>query len=236
MDIQLKGGESTNDRRLDRVKQFDERSRAYPIRAALPSTKPRSYTWSCNVFLDQGQEGACVGFSLAHELNARPVVVHVDADYARNQIYREARKIDEWPGEDYEGTSVLAGAKILHNLGYFTEYRWAFGLDDLILAVGRHGPAVLGVNWYEGQFDPDPNGFIHVGGELAGGHAILCNGVNLKGRYFTLHNSWGQDWGNNGECKISFEDIDRLLHEQGEVCVPVMRSKKAILQSTFLPT
>lgn len=216
------------DPRLDRLVQFDERSWEFPIRAIIPTLAPqRSYTWSCHTYLDQGMEGACVGFSVAHEIAARPKPLPASKDMARN-IYLEAQKIDEWPGESYAGTSVLAGMKTASKMGYFNEYRWAFGIDDLIMAIGYKGPAVLGINWYEGMQQADSDGFIHVFGKIRGGHAILCNGVNVKKRYFRLHNSWGQDWGQSGDTFISFEDLDRLLHEQGEACVPVIRTVGSI--------
>lgn len=221
--IQLKNRTTTNDPRLDRVVQFDEQSRKFPIRALVSAKKPRSYTWRVNNWLDQGQEGACVGFSWSHELAGRPKEVSgITNDFAR-AIYRRARQLDEWPGEAYEGTSVLAGAKAVSEAGHLIEYRWAFGLDDLILAVGYQGPAILGINWYEGMFNTGNGDFIEPTGQIAGGHAIVCHGVSVKGRYFKLHNSWGKDWGNNGECKISFEDMYRLLHENGEACIPVIR-------------
>jgi hypothetical protein len=218
-------------RKFDRCIAFDERSRNYPIRKVV-SKKPRSYTWSVGVWLDQGSEGACVGFSWAQELAARPVVCRDLTDsFARNRIYLEAQKIDEWPGEDYEGTSVLAGAKIVANLGAMAEYRWAFGLEDLRLAVGHAGPAVLGINWYDGMFDTGPDGFIRPTGALAGGHAICCFGVNQKERYFKLHNSWGRSWGRDGVALVTFDDMERLLEEQGEACVPVKRKRIDLLEA-----
>lgn len=213
-------------RKLDRLVQFDERSRNFPIRALVPK-KPRSYTWSVNIWLDQGQEGACVGFAWAHELAGKPVIYNnVDNAFARERIYKEAQKIDAYPGEDYEGTSVLAGAQVVQKqLKAMDEYRWAFGLDDLWLAVGHAGPAVLGINWYEGMFDADAKGFVHVTGSIAGGHAIVCYGVNQREKFFRLHNSWGRNWGINGNCAVTFDDMDRLLHEEGEACIPVKRLK-----------
>jgi hypothetical protein len=226
--IRLKNNNTATDPRLGRIPEFDKRSLEYPIRAlvlAEQASKPRSYTWRVNKWLDQGMEGACVGFSWTHELAARPMVVSdVDNLYARG-IYKEAQKVDEWPGEDYEGTSVLAGAKVVQKLGHMEEYRWAFGLNDLILAVGYKGPAVLGINWYEPMFSPDEKGFIHVDGGLAGGHAILCYRVNVKQKFFGLWNSWGDSWGLNGACLVSFDDMERLLSEDGEACIPVHRLK-----------
>lgn len=223
--IQLNGGFVAEDPRLDRLPSFDPRSMDYPIRATTEEKKERSYTWSCYEYLDQGQEGACVGFSIGHEIAARPVAVKGMTATTASSIYLAARYVDEWPGENYSGTSVLAGFKAAKALGYFSEYRWAFGLKDLVLAVGYKGPAVLGINWYEGMFNTDSEGYLHVTGDIAGGHAILCNGVDVKKKRFRLHNSWGYDWGMKGDAYISFADVERLLHESGDACVPVKRLK-----------
>lgn len=221
MSYALRNGESTEDPRLDRLVQFDERSREYPILALVDTRKPRSYTWRCDVALDQGREGACTGFSRAHWIAGRPKERPADAKLAR-KIYKRAQQIDEWEGEDYSGSSVLAAVKAAAEMGYVKEYRWSFSLHDLAIGVSRHGPAVLGVNWYEGMYAPDHDGLIHVRGRRLGGHAILCNGVNVKAKTFTLHNSWGPDWGDGkGECEISWDDMDRLLHEDGEACFAV---------------
>lgn len=212
---------------LGRLEQFDERSLNFPIMALISTAQavaPRSYTWSCIPYLNQGSVGACVGFSWTHELAARPTVLNVQTDYAF-EIYHEAQKIDEWPGEAYEGSSVLAGAKVLKARGFLDEYRWAFSVNDLILAVGYKGPAVLGIPWYDGMFSPDNEGIIRPTGQVAGGHAILCNGVSLKRSLFRLHNSWGQWWGLNGDAFISFDDMAKLLGERGEACIPVKRGK-----------
>ena len=167
--------------KLDRLAQFDARSRAYPIRAVVGEKTPRSYTWACDAYNDQGTEGACVGFAWSHELAARPVVGWTSEADALS-IYRRARQLDGWPGEDYDGTSVLAGAKAAKERGRLVSYRWGFSLDDLILAVGYTGPAVLGVNWYEGMFDTDSSGYVRATGSVAGGHAILCRGVSVRAR------------------------------------------------------
>lgn len=210
------------ERTLDRRAFFDERSRAFGVVATIEPTKPRSMSWSVNTWLDQGSEGACVGFAVAHDLSARPAI-HPATDWLAQLIYREAKKVDAWAGEAYEGTSVLAGVKVAQRLGHFAEYRWAFGLNDLILALGYKGPAVLGVNWYEGMFDTDADGYVRPTGDIAGGHAILARRVNIPGRFVELHNSWGKGWGVNGRARISFDDLDRLLHEDGEACIPVAR-------------
>lgn len=206
---------------FDRVAQPDPRDMAYPIRPLLAIRGPRSYTWGCARWLDQGSEGACVGHAWAHELAARPKV-HLEVDSATAfLIYREAQKIDEWEGEAYSGTSVRAGAKICQQRGWIKEYRWAYGVSDALDAISRKGPAVLGINWYSGMMNPDGEGLIKVSGVVEGGHSILAMGVSVKRRTVTLHNSWGPQWGVGGRCYISWDDFGRLLTEQGDCCIPI---------------
>lgn len=217
-------------RPLGRLANFDERSRHFAMRHLVESKKPRSYTWRCSTFLDQGQEGACVGFACAHELAARPVEIKVGDALARS-IYLDAQRIDPWPGGAYpgakpyyEGSSVLAGAKVLQRRGFIPQYRWAFGLQDLILSVGYLGPAIIGVNWYEGMFNTGSDHFVRIKGDAVGGHAIMVRGVSVSQKSFTLHNSWGTGWGRYGQAFISWADMERLLHEDGEAVIPLNRA------------
>lgn len=210
-------------RTFDRRVEFDDRSRRFPIRALVTGKTPRSYTWRCSTFLDQGSEGACVGFSWSHELAARPHEWPVTNRFAQ-QLYEQARRLDEWEGEDYDGTSVLAGAKAAKAGGFIGAYRWAFSIDDLILAVGYQGPAILGINWYEGMLDTDSSGWVQPEGEVVGGHAILCRGVSLNQGYFTLRNSWGSSWGLGGDCRIGISALAKVLADQGEACIPELRA------------
>ena len=82
---------------------------------------------------------------------------------------------------------------------------------------------MLGIDWYEGMYEPDAFGFIDNTGDVLGGHAILCYGVSYKYRYFRLWNSWGNDWGVGGSCKVSFDTMERLLYAQGEAVFPLGR-------------
>jgi hypothetical protein len=204
--------------------EFDERSRAYPIRTLIPKgTVPRSYTWACGVRLDQGATPRCVGYSIAQEGSARPVKVPNVTPSTADKIYRRAQDLDQWPGHNYDGTSVLAGIKAAAELGWYPEFRWAFSERDLCLAVGWHGPAVLGINWYQDMMTPDLNGIVNPTGAVAGGHAILCNGFNVKSGFYRLANSWGPSWGKAGDCFVSRKDMAYLLAHQGEACIPIRR-------------
>lgn len=246
----LKNNATTEDDRLDRVYPGVEAhlpSLAYLITDTPLAQKPfRSRTWPLKVWLDQGKEGRCVEFGLSHELAAIPFRISdtvINDILAERKIYWPAQRRDNWAGGSYpgaspvyEGTSVLAGAGVCKEYGFYSEYRWAMNVEELARAVAYQGPAVLGVNWYQGFFDPGADGFIRIGTlGVAGGHCICCIGVrvvkNKDGApdydksYFILQNSWGKDWGQNGRCKISWTDTARLISEEGEVLLPTIRNQ-----------
>lgn len=207
---------------LGRVAAFDERSRAFGI-TAIEDRAPRSYTWAAGRQLDQGESPACVGFSWAGELGARPVVIATDDQQGR-ALYAAAQGIDRGEGRNWpEGASVLAGAKAVKATGHMDEYRWAFGADELAVAVSWTGPAVIGIPWHRSMFDVDAAGVLHPDGNVVGGHAILVRGYNVKARRFLLRQSWGPSWGKGGDCYLSHADLGALLADQGDACVPVRR-------------
>lgn len=255
--MRLKDGSEVEDPRLDRLVQFDERSREYPIMTKITRQQreePRSWTWDVGWWLNQRNLGACVGYAFTHELLASPIrVAPTDTDldeFAREEVFHKAQHDDPWAGcylgsscpieassDKYEGTSILAGIRTIQELGYINEYRWAFGEDDLWLSLSWFGPVVLGINWYEGMFNPDSEGFIRPTGQVAGGHAIVAYRTRAAtgGRsdeWYEVWNSWGDDWGGNaddllpGTARISREDMRKLLSEQGEACVPVVRTRR----------
>lgn len=238
--------EDFSTRIVDRLPEFDEKSRGFAAISPTDTRAFRSYTWSCGVYNDQGQEGACVGFAWTHELCARPKVVLRDADFAL-EIYHRARVLDQWPGEDYSGTSVLAGVKAIqeieNSLGnpLIREYRWGFGIQDVLRIIGYQGPVVLGINWYYDMYFPSiGTNFIKPTGDIVGGHAILANGVRIVRldktkpatwdnvdqdlSWVRLHNSWGTGYGDGGDAFITVRDLDTLLQNDGEACIPVLRS------------
>lgn len=235
----LRDGSEARDRRLARLRQFDPRSREHKIADIVGRKSPRSYLWQCAKHLDQGEEGACVGFASTHALLAlKPSLPGLNARFAVRRVYWEAQKADSWPGGSYpeatpkyEGTSVLWAMKLLRQSGYLASYRWAFGLQDLILAVSWAGPAVLGLWWYEGMADPCSCGYLHPTGKRTGGHAILCKGVDVDRGHFVVHNSWGRSWGRGGDALISFSDMNWLLKNEGEAVVPTVARNVAKLSA-----
>jgi hypothetical protein len=237
-EIALKGGVTTSDPRLDWVPRKDEASRGFGVVAKLEEqAKPqvrRSRSWKGGVVTDQGREGACVGHGYTGFLNAMTQQRRIaQATPYAFDLYHRIQHRDPWAGcsmgrrcpiqpsgEQYDGTSTLDGAKELKDRGEISEYRWAFGLEQVILALGNVGPVVLGIPWYDSMYDA-PNGELKVSGSKVGGHCILARGVSVTKGYVILRNSWGPDWGLGGDARISFDDLGRLLADDGEAVVPI---------------
>jgi hypothetical protein len=74
--------------------------------------------------LDQGADGACTGFGLAAVINYLLWVRALETDETKNfksvsphMLYDLARFYDEWPGQDYEGSSCRGAMKGWHKHG-----------------------------------------------------------------------------------------------------------------------
>lgn len=222
--IVLKGGHKTHDPRLGRIPQTDIRNLNFDVRKTnivVQHDTPRSYTWRCLIWLDQGNLGSCVGNAWAHELAARPKEVQgIDQQYAVD-LYHAAQKLDEWPGEAYEGTSTLGGAKATMATGKIGGYHWCTDIEAVKIVVSWRKPVVVGANWYASMFTPDVAGLVKIGGGIAGGHEWLVRGYSIVTDLFLCRNSWGLSYGISGDFYISAKDLDRLLFaEGGDCCVP----------------
>lgn len=215
--------------KLDAKLWKDPQSRAYGIRPLLAGTDTQPKTiWAppknSLLPLDQGNEGACVGFGWSGELQVPPVEIPVHNQFARN-FFDGAQRIDQAEGRYYpNGATVLAGAKFAKKMNWISEYRWCFGMEDLIDSLCHRGPVVLGINWYAGMYSTDVDHRVWVNGELVGGHCILCVGWWPRhpkfGNCFLLLNSWGKMWGDNGIGYVAESDMRLLLiNEQGEACI-----------------
>lgn len=217
---------------------FDHRSKNFGIDALIPQNIRRDRLWTVGPILDQGREGACVGFGWTAEALSTPVAVKLDqmaADVPKDpnqfalSVYHRAQILDDQPGENYSGTSVLAGAKTLVEFGLLREYRWAFTIDDVINAIIHRGPVVLGIEWHQGMYQA-PGGMLEVSGPVVGGHCITAVGYRtaassaFKEESIILQNSWGTVWGANGLAEIRAKDVAQLLANGGEACIPFKRS------------
>lgn len=187
-------------------------------RMAAPQVKGSRF-WYGHGALDQGSEGACVGFSWCQMLNSSPRPKSYDNEFAFG-VYNRAKDLDEWEGSDYDGTSVRAGGLAAKEKNLITGFAYAATVEELVVWLLNKGPAVLGVNWRSGADSPKKENDYYIypmSGNIRGGHAIEVDGVrwmHKKGDYFRLRNSWGSDWGYGGRCKVSRDDMERWLAER----------------------
>jgi hypothetical protein len=215
---------------LGRRYAFDPRDQQFPLRAVVAPAQTVAdikikYWPGLDYWGNQGQVSACCGYSAVHLLHSSPITYRKQIPvYDPVSLYREAQKVDEWPGEDYEGTSVRAVMKVLQDAGFIESYHWAVSLLALRTAV-KSSPVVVGTNWYEDMFFPDKKGKIKIGGSIAGGHAYLIDGINENTETFRIKNSWGRSWGRRGYAYISFENMQQLMSEEGEICLAIEKKK-----------
>jgi len=208
---------------LGRLVSEDPRDQQYLLAAPRLTPGRTSRSWFDNGWWgNQGNQPQCVGYAWAHFIEDSPET-HPDPERSAYvdpaEIYHEAQKIDEFPGEGYDGTTVRAGAKYLQKSGYIGEYLWAYDADTLARNILEVGPVVMGTDWYQGMFSPDNKGILHLEGPNAGGHAYLINGYNSQRKLFRIKNSWGRMWGEQGRAYLRFKDLQTLLDDQGEACM-----------------
>ena len=213
----------------------DERSRQYGVRPLLLPAPRMSTFWPLPdgpYPLDQGAEGACTGYGIAHELAAGPVIVPgVDNAYALRR-YRRNQEMDRAAGNVFpDGATVLATMKAAKADGLITAYRWAFGVDDVIDTLCTVGPVCLGIDWYDGMYETQSDGLVDVTGEKVGGHFITLVGYAIHPRVgpcVLWINSWGRGYGvaderldvPGGVGWLTVADLGRLLAADGEAVVP----------------
>ena len=107
----------------------DIRDRYYE--PALIQLKPEMDNREGAVVLDQGQEGACTGFGLAAVINRLHAAGSEKTFIASpRMLYEMAKKHDEWPGEDYAGSSCRGAIRGWKNMGVCEEEDWPYRTDD----------------------------------------------------------------------------------------------------------
>ncbi len=209
----------------------------------VPQAKPlkeylslyRRYTGKSVPILDQGQEGACTGFGLAAVCNyllgsrARGV-----ERVSARMLYEMAKRYDEWPGNDYDGSSARGAMKGWHQHGVASEKTWPYMSKRLEMTDNRAGDAAtrpLGAYFRVNHKDLVAmhaafaetgtlyaTAAVHAGWDdvhkstgriphrrvQEGGHAFAIVGYEETG--FWIQNSWGPDWGKGGFALLSYED------------------------------
>lgn len=86
--------------------------------------------------LNQGSEGACTGFGLACVTNYLLWRRHIEAGaktamaaVSPRMFYELAKHYDEWPGQDYDGSSCRGALKGWHKHGVCADTLWPYPID-----------------------------------------------------------------------------------------------------------
>ncbi|MEV8475958.1 hypothetical protein [Streptomyces sp. NPDC051173] len=221
--------------RLGRHIEHDPRSLAYALSEDLLPTAYTSVVHTVRIpVLDQGDLGSCTGNAAEALAGADPLYGAIpdtvaarptgDADADERQavaLYSAASRLDgiqgQYPPTD-TGSTGLAVAKAAQQAGLISGYQHALGLDQTLKALSA-APVIVGVNWYEGFDTPDPAGRVGVAGSVRGGHEFLLHGLDTRTQTVLARNSWGTGWGAGGCFSFSFDDLGRLLAEQGDATV-----------------
>jgi hypothetical protein len=187
--------------------------------------------------LDQGSLGSCTGNAGVGATGSTPfyeTLQHLNTDWTEAtavKLYSDATIVDGfdgvYPPED-TGSSGLAIAKVLKSRGWISGYQHTFTFTDMQAAL-QNGPVLIGINWYNNFFDPDSDGVISIAqtDEVAGGHEVVVDEIDMEKQRFGFTNSWGTGWGVGGRAYIPFALMQRLLKEDGDVTVLVPLSQPA---------
>lgn len=195
--------------------------------------------------LDQGALGSCTGNAMVGALGTSPVweplpIGTILDQETAIQIYSAATSIDDWPGQwppTDTGSSGLAVAKVTRSRGLISGYVHTFTVEDALRAASV-GPLLLGTHWYSSFDEPDQaSGLIGIDRDafVRGGHEVVIDEVLVEEELVGITNSWGPWWGAHGRCYLSWEDLDRLLAEDGDVIVPVPLSQPAPVPDPTVP-
>jgi hypothetical protein len=141
-------------------------------------------------------------------------------------LYSLAQQLDDWPGQSYPGTSVLAAMKAGQQLGWWDTYVWARGVRDIAQALLQVGGVGIGIPWRAGMVTPGPDGVLDCTGEQVGGHAIALHALartvaGKPGPWFGALQSYGEDTGDRGVVWFHHSDLAALLAGVGEAAIPL---------------
>lgn len=183
--------------------------------------------------LDQKSEGACTGFAVAGAINILNQRAERNIFVSPRMLYEMAKRSDEWPGEDYDGSSLRGAIRGWNNMGVCEDKYWPYRVGknkgDLTIeaaknarentigayyrlqpiishfhtALNETGVIAVSAKVHNGWFNP-VSGIIKYSKDTTGGHAFIIVGYNDVG--FWIQNSWGKKWGDNGVALWTYED------------------------------
>lgn len=242
-------GKTSFGKGLGRQHATDPKDRNYiltqeRLRSARRGTTLRRRTrpWGIGPILDQGSTNQCTCYSAVQQIQSAPRLEDLHLTTADiDAIYREALKIDEFPGEADQGTSERAVQKILTDVAtlrrvlqrpdlkkaYNLEYLWVTDPDIEREYLATRGMLLQGTDFLSGMETPDKHGYVEPTGDVIGGHEYVKAWWFGPRHYkypnsYMYVNSWGANWGINGRFFMK-ADADHFLWLQsnGDLVSPI---------------
>jgi len=120
---------AANQQRVLNVRPDTPDSRDHYYEPALVQSKPQVANVGGRV-LDQESEGACTGFALTGVINLLSMKRGQSFEASPRMLYEMAQKHDEWPGEDYEGSSCRGAIRGWKNMGICSDDDWEYVVNE----------------------------------------------------------------------------------------------------------
>ena len=233
------------DKGTGRVPHYDPRNENYRVADALArGLLPRDVniirkiaramglretrSWRQWMFFNQGAYPACTGYGSATLVAADPVRPKLDKLRALNpmQWYLDNQALDRSEGRNYsEGATTLAAMKVGQKYGYWSTYRWAYTMAEILPVIHDSTPVVVGTNWYESMWDRDSEGIARIkpGSTNAGGHLWCINGYNPRRGLVRYASTW-----DDGYYFIPVDDLRQLIEDEEGECSVVTETVPAV--------
>jgi KAP family P-loop domain len=182
--------------------------------------------------VNQGKTSAVVGAVWTHWLADRQVPSTSPYDEAfAFDLFHDTQRQSGQEIDDSAGAQVADCVPVLRSRGLLADCSSCQTIESVKEALLGYGPVVAGLNWRESMFQPDRQAGPPVcraapESPVVGGHAVLMDGISLDLEldgvtgFIRFKNSWGSDWGENGLCLISIDDVEALF-DSGEFYLPV---------------
>lgn len=174
---------------LRRVEVEPERSAVCPV----------MWRWFAPWCGNQGNVGGCVAFTAMGWTATQPLSLPFASQDAFNTAALNAYKWitandpfpGAWPAQD-TGSDGGTGCAYLVNSGYAKSCSVPY-TEAQVKSALQTRPVMVGMNWLDDMFTPDPCGNLSISGPVVGGHEVLI--VGWDGSDYIVQNSWGNGWG-----------------------------------------
>lgn len=188
---------------------------------------------------DTGPEITSVGFAVAYAVQAElKVKKGAEIQLSPRSIMSAAKVHDDFPGENYEGSSIVGALRGMKIEGAFDEQAWPYssktkpssassaqyrisGFEELgisglqaVAAALRDGKVVVATIAVTPDFDnAQRDGKVIIKADLAelGMKAIAIVGYDSQTAEFRFANDWGVNWGESGFGYLRDTDLLRGL-------------------------